>query len=72
MSTDPAALFQEQLPLIDQALNPSAWPRSPSSQRGAMRALEMLPDSGNPLFISSSLSFFLFFFFFLFGTTNKY
>lgn len=60
MSTDPAALFQEQLPLIDQALNPSAWPRSPSSQRGAVRALETLPDSGKPCFISSSLSFFSF------------
>lgn len=52
--TDPAALFEEQLPLkpghTDQALNPSAWPRSPSSQRGAARWRCCQSLSPSPLF----------------------
>ncbi len=58
--TDPAALFEEQLPLkpghTDQAPNPSAWPRSPSSQRGAARwrRYQSLSPSPSLLFFSSS------------------
>lgn len=59
--TDPAALFEEQLPLkpghIDQALNPSAWPHLQALSEGP-RAGDAASPSPLPLSLPLPLPLF--------------